>query len=29
MGISLFKHKMLSFVISSFFSGVGGALFAM
>ena len=29
MGLSLFKHKMLSFVISSFFSGVGGALFAM
>ena len=29
MGISLFKHKMLSFVISSFFSGVGGGLFAM
>ena len=29
MGISLFKQKMLSFVISSFFSGVGGALFAM
>ena len=29
MGISLFKHNMLSFVISSFFSGVGGALFAM
>ena len=29
MGISLFKHKMLSFVISSFFAGVGGALFAM
>ena len=29
MGISLFKHKMLSFLISSFFSGVGGALFAM
>ena len=29
MGISLFQHKMLSFVISSFFSGVGGALFAM
>ena len=28
MGISLFKHKMLSFVISSFFAGVGGALFA-
>ena len=29
MGISLFKHKMLSFVISSFFAGVGGGLFAM
>lgn len=29
MGVNLFKHKMLSFVISSFFSGVGGALFAM
>ena len=29
MGTSLFKHKMLSFIISSFFSGVGGALFAM
>ncbi len=29
MGIKLFKHKMLSFVISSFFAGVGGALFAM
>lgn len=29
MGISLFKHKMLSFVISSFFAGVGGALLAM
>jgi len=29
MGISLFKHKMLSFIISSFFSGVGGGLFAM
>lgn len=29
MGINLFKHKMLSFVISSFFAGVGGALFAM
>ncbi|MCR5590264.1 MAG: branched-chain amino acid ABC transporter permease [Lachnospiraceae bacterium] len=29
MGISLFKHKMLSFVISSFFAGIGGALFAM
>lgn len=29
MGISLFKHKMISFIISSFFAGVGGALFAM
>ena len=29
MGISLSKHKMLAFVISSFFSGMGGALFAM
>ena len=29
MGINLFSHKMLSFVISSFFAGVGGALFAM
>ena len=29
MGINLAKHRMLSFVISSFFSGVGGALFAM
>ncbi len=29
MGISLFKHKMMSFVISSFFAGVGGAMFAM
>ena len=28
MGISLFRHKMLSFVISSFFAGVGGALLA-
>ena len=29
MGINLFKHKMLSFVISSFYAGVGGALLAM
>lgn len=29
MGINLFKHRMLSFVISSFFAGVGGALLAM
>ena len=29
MGINLAKHKMISFVISSFFAGIGGALFAM
>ena len=29
MGINLAKHKMLSFVTSSVFAGVGGALFAM
>ena len=29
MGINLPRHKMLSFVVSSFFAGVGGALFAM
>ena len=29
MGINLFAHKQLSFVISSFFAGVGGALLAM
>ncbi len=29
MGINLFKHKELSFVISSFFAGVSGALLAM
>ncbi len=29
MGISLFRHKMIAFVISSFFAGVGGALLAM
>ena len=29
MGINLARHKMLSFCISSFFAGVGGALFAM
>lgn len=28
MGINLFKHKMLSFVIGSFFAGVGGGLLA-
>lgn len=26
MGISIFKHKLLAFVIASFFAGVGGAL---
>ena len=29
MGIDLAKHKRLSFCISSFFAGVGGAMFAM
>lgn len=29
MGINLARHKRLSFCISSFFAGVGGALFAM
>lgn len=29
MGINLFKHKELAFVISSFFAGIGGALLAM
>lgn len=29
MGINLSKHKMISFVVSSFFAGVGGALFAI
>ncbi len=29
MGINLYKHKQLSFCISSFFAGVGGALLAM
>ena len=29
MGINLFHHKQMSFVISSFFAGVGGALLAM
>ncbi|MBP1758081.1 MAG: branched-chain amino acid transporter permease protein [Firmicutes bacterium] len=29
MGINLAKHKMLSFVISSFFAGIGGAMLAM
>lgn len=28
MGISLFKHKMLSFVISGFMAGIGGGLMA-
>lgn len=29
MGVNLFKHKQWSFVISSFFAGIGGALLAM
>ncbi len=29
MGINLAHHKMISFCISSFFAGVGGAMFAM
>ena len=29
MGINLFHHKMIAFIISSFFAGVGGALLAM
>lgn len=29
MGISLFRHKQMSFVTSSFFAGIGGALLAM
>lgn len=29
MGINLYKHKQLSFCVSSFFAGVGGALLAM
>ena len=28
MGVSLFKHKVLAMVISSFFAGIGGALLA-
>lgn len=29
MGINLAKHKILSFCISAFFAGIGGALYAM
>jgi len=29
MGINLSKHKQMSFIISSFFAGIGGALMAM
>ena len=29
MGINLFKHKQMAFIISSFFAGIGGALLAM
>nr|WP_319490169.1 branched-chain amino acid ABC transporter permease [uncultured Caproiciproducens sp.] len=28
MGISLFKHKVMSFVVGGFFAGVGGGLYA-
>lgn len=28
MGVSVFKHKLMSFTISSFFAGIGGALLA-
>lgn len=29
MGVNLAKHKRMSFCVSSFFAGIGGALFAM
>ena len=29
MGINLFRHKQLAFCISSFFAGIGGAMYAM
>ena len=29
MGINLAKHKMISFLTSSFFAGIGGAMYAM
>ncbi|MBP3427677.1 MAG: branched-chain amino acid ABC transporter permease [Clostridia bacterium] len=29
MGINLFHHKQMAFIISSFFAGIGGALLAM
>ena len=29
MGVNLYQHKQMAFVISSFFAGVGGALLAM
>ena len=29
MGVNLFHHKQMAFVISSFFAGIGGALLAM
>ena len=28
MGISLFKHKMISFTTGAFFAGIGGGLLA-
>jgi len=27
MGVNLFRHKLLSFVLSGFFAGVAGGLF--
>ncbi len=29
MGVSLFRHKQMAFIISSFFTGIGGGLLAM
>ena len=29
MGINLARHKMISFVVSSFFAGIGGAMYAI
>ena len=29
MGVNLFKHKQMSFIVSSFFAGFGGALLAL
>lgn len=29
MGINLARHKMISFIVSSFFAGIGGAMYAV